>query len=40
MSESKEETTRVLEWSDADPKDEAMAKRISKKLQLGEIYII
>lgn len=38
MSESKEEMKKVLEWSDADPKDEAMAKRISKKLQLGEIY--
>ena len=28
----------VLEWKDVDPKDEAAAKAISAKLDLGDIY--
>lgn len=34
----KEKEPKILEWRGAKPKDEALAKKISKKLQLGSIY--
>jgi len=35
---SKDNDSKILEWDGVDPKDEEAAKRISQKLQLGEVH--